>query len=387
MNPRTVDRKRLLGPRSAARRAPRRTALRTPARWLVPLVLLGGFWLANPVARAADGGAVPAAEPAVRGMTIGCFRWGPGEWDGPHMASTLDELSALGVGWIALPPYASVFADGRIDRSVGTDSSVLEPIRLAKERGIKTFLKPHLGYWRSRVFSWRGEVEFADAASLDRFFDQYTRWIVHQAGLAERAGADLFCVGLEYAKLEHEERRWREVIAAVRNVYSGPITYAANWDRIDEIPFWDALDVVGVQAYFPLVPEGNRNPTDAELRAGWQQVLGTLRGLKERTGKPLLLTELGYPRSTNAAVQPWQAGDEPWRLDPDPARVPGDNATGAELKARCLAIALEAVSSEPQLAGAFLWKWFPTPRRLDTEFHLQNPPMIEVIEEAWGDRR
>ena len=309
-------------------------------------------------------------------MTIGCFRWGPGEWDGPHMPGTLDELRALGVNWVSLPPYASVFPDGRVDPSVGTDASVTVPVAWAKARGMKVFLKPHLGYWRSRVFSWRGDVAFEDPAALDRFFAGYTRWIVHQASLAESSGVDLFCVGLEYAQLERHEARWRAVIAAVRAVYAGPVTYAANWDRVDEVGFWDALDAVGVQAYFPLVAGGTREPSDAQLRAGWARVRATLRGLEARTGRPVVLAELGYPRSTNAAVEPWS-----WAPDRS-----GSAEAGARLKARCLAVALESVAAEPAVSGVFLWKWFPTPRRLDTEFHLQNPLMSAVIASAWGPR-
>ena len=254
---------------------------------------------------------------------------------------------------------------------------------------MKVFLKPHLGYWRSGVFGWRGDVGFEDPAALDRFFRGYTDWIVHQATLAERAGVDLFCMGLEYAKLEHHDGRWRAVIAAVREVYAGPVTYAANWDRLDEVTFWDALDAVAVQAYFPLVAEDTAAPTDAELRAGWGRVLAQLHATAARTDRPVLLAELGYPRSTAAASRPWESAEEPWHLQPDPAAVPGDDATGAALKARCLAIALEALDAEPAgspIAGAFLWKWFPTPRRLDTEFHLQNAPMIGVIEQAWEGR-
>ena len=370
--------------RSCLQRNPRTVGRngRRPRRFAVWWLLLAALLLAAP----ADGEPIPLPEGPIRGMTIGCFRWGPGEWDGPHMAATLDELKDLGVGWIALPPYASVFADGRIDPSVGTDASVLVPVALAKQRGMRTLLKPHLGYWRSRVFSWRGEIRFGDPAALDRFFAGYTAWIVHQAELAERSGVDLFCVGLEYAELEHLEDRWRAVIAAVREVYGGPVTYAANWDRIDEVPFWDALDAVGVQAYFPLVAEGNGDPSDADLRAGWERIRAELRGVAERTGRPVLLTELGYPRSTNAAVEPWVSGDEPWLLDPNPDPVPGDDEAGARLKARCLAVALEAVAAEPAVRGVFLWKWFPTPRRLDSEFHLQNPPTTAVVDDAWGGK-
>jgi hypothetical protein len=46
---------------------------------------------------------------------------------------------------------------------------------------------------------------------------------------------------------------WRRRIADVRRVYSGKLTYAVNWHReVEEVSFWDALDPIGVQGYFPL---------------------------------------------------------------------------------------------------------------------------------------
>lgn len=47
--------------------------------------------------------------------------------------------------------------------------------------------------------------------------------------------------------------RGRRLIRQIRRVYHGPLTYAANWSgEYKQIRFWDALDYVGIQAYFPL---------------------------------------------------------------------------------------------------------------------------------------
>ena len=53
-----------------------------------------------------------------------------------------------------------------------------------------------------------------------------------------------------------------------RAVYKGKLTYAANWDgEFEEVAFWDALDVIGVQAYFPLTEE--RVPSVTKLTQAW----------------------------------------------------------------------------------------------------------------------
>ena len=70
--------------------------------------------------------------------------------------------------------------------------------------------------------------------------------------LAEAEKAEIFCVGLEFSHAQKYEERWRKIIAAVRAVYRGKVTYGANWNDYAEVKFWDALDYIGVLAYFPL---------------------------------------------------------------------------------------------------------------------------------------
>ena len=62
---------------------------------------------------------------------------------------------------------------------------------------------------------------------------------------------------------------WRQLIHDVRQVYDGPVTYAAHWDKeFSRIAFWDALDVIGINAYFPL--DAPENATLQQLVAAWQ---------------------------------------------------------------------------------------------------------------------
>ena len=73
------------------------------------------------------------------------------------------------------------------------------------------------------------------------------------------------------------EEEWRALIAEVRQHTDAPLTYAANWTDYRQVPFWDALDIIGIQAYFPLTDDPDYDEED--IRAGWAKRMGELRGL------------------------------------------------------------------------------------------------------------
>eukprot|EP00959_Pyramimonas_sp_CCMP1952_P095295 1992706-Pyramimonas_sp.AAC.1 len=45
---------------------------------------------------------------------------------------------------------------------------------------------------------------------------------------------------------------WKKLVADVRGVFSSRITYAANFDEYSEVDWWQHLDMIGINAYFPL---------------------------------------------------------------------------------------------------------------------------------------
>ena len=317
-----------------------------------------GLWLA--AALGAD----------IRGMTVSCPTWG-WEWGSDAMVSTLDVLSGEGVNWVSIHPYARIGADGTVSYR-GLDPAkppdhLIRPIREAHARGMKVMIKPHLAYWGG-PFSWRGAITFTNDADLDRFFRSYRAWMVAMASIV--AEADALCVGTELGGLSAHEARWREVIAAVDAVYPGPMTYAANWDEVGRVAFWDALDVIGVQAYFPVLPDATpgRIPSDGELDAGWDRILADLRRTAEAADKHVVFTEVGYDSSASAAISPWASGSGP---------------NGDALQAACTRAALRAIDREPTVIGAFLWKWFPGEVQ-SGDFRMSSPQMRSLIRSHWG---
>jgi len=348
---------------------------RLPAGICLALALGAGSMTAQPAAWLESPAPQAARPDKINGMTVSTAR-GSAEWGRDHIVPTITDLRTLGVNWIAIHPYAGIDLDGNVSwrRRDGDDEGapdwLTRPIAEAHRQGIKILIKPHLAHWRS--FSWRGEIEFDSDAKWERFFTSYTEWITAIARYSE--GADAFAVGTELDRTIQHESTWRGIIDAVRAEYDGPLTYAANWTDYERVPFWDALDAIGIQAYFPLlpgdaVPRGQLPPRET-LEAGWAQIMARVSEFSARHDKTVVFTELGYNNS-------WLAASEPWDYS-----VRGTE-DAEQLQRLCMEVALEAIGNEPAVVGAFLWKWFPGDR-VPRDFAMSSPAMREVIGAHWA---
>ena len=305
----------------------------------------------------------------IHGMTLSTPR-GSAEWGRPTIGPTLSELAGLGVNWIAIHPYARIERDGTV-RWRGLDGEppdwLRRPIEEAHRLGLKILIKPHLAHWGN--FSWRGEIAFEREDQWRRFFATYGEWVSSLARLAREA--DAFAVGTELDRTVMREEEWRRVIARVRAAFPGPLTYAANWSDYERVPFWGALDAIGIQAYFPLLRRGEADgalPSQRQLDEAWTALMDRLREYGRRHDRTIVFTELGYNRSAEAPYEPWDY------------RVGGEGA--AQLQVRCMRAALAAIEREPAVVGAFLWKWFPG-SALPRDFAMSTPAMRRVIREFW----
>jgi hypothetical protein len=331
---------------------------RRTSRLLVVLLLLARL------VRAETG----SSPPFIKGMTVSCQTSG-WEWATPEMARTLDELKSLGVNSIAIHPYAQIENDGHVRfRADDNFRHISVPLDWARERGLSVMLIPHIAYWGTK-FLWRGEINFQTAGEWDRFFDDYQTWIVQMARVAEAHGAGTFCVGLEFTYAQKFDQRWRRIIAAVRQVYHGKLTYGGNWDSFQEVTFWDALDYIGVLAYFPLTK--SINPSEAEIAAAWKQRCAGLSAYSQAHGnKKFLFVEIGYNESARAAAEPWAF------------KMGGENAD--EIQQRCIEVALDLPRHCPAIAGMYWWKWFPDlPNREEENYRLQTPTIKALIAKHW----
>ncbi len=324
-------------------------------------------------AQQAGGGPKPEAAEAktqnskVRGITISTHGNGR-DWGTDRIVPAISEIKELGGNWICVHPYARINANGQVSFRAWAEENppqhLLRPIREAHAQGMKVLIKPHLAYWGS-PFSWRGEITFAEAEQWDRFFSSYQSWITKVARACKEA--DGFAVGTELDKTIQHDKAWRQIITAVRLETPAALTYAANWTDYQRVGFWDALDTIGIQAYFPLADKVGAS--QEELQKGWAKVMAKLRPFAKKLNRKIVFTELGYNNAHRAPIEPWDH------------RSDGPGAESVQVM--CMHIALGAVEAEPLVVGAFLWKWFVPPFRNGRNFALATPIMKETITQSW----
>ena len=134
-----------------------------------------------------------------------------------------------------------------------------------------------------------------------------------------------------------------ELIKQIKSTYKGNLTYAANWNEYRKTPFWNQLDYIGIDAYFPLTAK--KTPTIEDFEAGWQPHKIEIQKIQHKFNKPILFTEYGY-RSIDFT------GKEPW----DSKRITGSINLLAQKNG------LQAIHNqfwkEDWFLGGFIWKWF-----------------------------
>ena len=264
----------------------------------------------------------------------------------------IDELIAHHVEWVALVPFIyqksvetpSVHRRDQYSTFNGRDSTFIRYIRHLHERDIKVHLKPHL--WMNE--GWRSDIDLPNEAAWDQWFDSYEEHMLYYARLAEATKVELFCIGTElHTAVINRPMRWHQLIDKIRAIYSGSLTYAANWYKeFEDVTFWEELDLIGVQAYFPLTEEAN--PELESIRKGWQPHLMVLEQLSAEHNKPVLFTEIGYKSEAKSTIRPWE-----WES-------PLSQITRQKSE-KTQHLAYQAIFEEiwkmDWFAGMYVWKW------------------------------
>jgi hypothetical protein len=211
----------------------------------------------------------------VRGITIGPIENGyhPGVGYGSLAYDrTLAEARAMGATWVAVTPFGRVadlhgagvdltfeqpFADNRRD--------VARAIAMAHARGLRVLLVPHM--WVESG-EWRALVNPGTDEGWARWAESYGRFVHAWAEVAEEERADMLSVGVELRSWATTPRApsLEKIIDDVRRTYGGVLTYSANWDDVDDTVILGKVDVVGVNAFYPLADQSGAS--DAQLAEG-----------------------------------------------------------------------------------------------------------------------
>jgi hypothetical protein len=280
----------------------------------------------------------------------------------------LDEIRALGatdvslvVRWSQRDVSATEIAP---EADATDDDAVLAlVIELARARGLRVFLLPILHLEERRQGQWRGTLR---PESWERWWASYENFILHYARLSQEHRVALLSVGSELVSTESQQARWRALIAKVREVYQGELTYSANWDHFEPVQFWDALDVVGVTAYQEL--SAAPDPGEEALVEGWRSFRFRLRRWAAEHRRRYLFTEVGFPSHTEGAARPWD-------YTPRGSADPG-------LQLRAWRATWRVWHDDPALEGFFVWNWFGVGGAEDRGYTPRGKP-TEALLRAW----
>lgn len=293
----------------------------------------------------------------------------------------LASLKRLGFNWIAITPFAyqpTAASNALVgfekepfdskDRSM-TDDDLIAEISNAHQVGLKVAMKPHIwagDFWNGN--EWHGTVRQNSPSEHQEWWKTYCNFILHYARVAEKGNADAVILGTELVLQSVNESEWRELIREIRQVFHGHLSYAAHWDKeAEQIQFWDALDCIGVNAYYPL--QAPVNPTLEQLVQAWEVPKARLRALSTRWKKDVVFLEIGYRPVKETHLAPWAySGGEP----------------DLNAQSRAYEALFTSFYKESWWKGLFIWKTFTDSERADkrgdgTDFIFRNRPAESVI--------
>lgn len=312
---------------------------------------------------------------------FGYASWWNGNFAAPASAQGLDEVVGMQANSVAITASyymasstaSDIYADARKTESI---TNVAKAVDDAHARGLSVLLKPHVDALDGLP---RMQMAPADVAA---WFADYKAILMEYAVMAEAKGAEMVSLGTEIDGLTTGAYRgyWVDIIDSMRAVYSGKLTYGANWDGAGKVSFWDKVDVVGVDGYVPVSQA--TNPSMADLVAGWTEVpadtyyrtifqglspVDYYRTIAEAAGKPFVFTEIGYRSVDGAARQPFESN------------APG--AADAQEQADLYQAFLQVWSEQGAwFKGGFIWHWSPLASApTATDYQTEDKPAEGVI--------
>ncbi|MCK5831870.1 MAG: hypothetical protein KAH20_16375 [Methylococcales bacterium] len=292
----------------------------------------------------------------------------------------LERLASTGVEWtnILVSAMSDTIDSTEIYRSqrdgrTPSDEAVIHAIKKAQSLGLKVMLYPHLDLVNDPKH-WFGEVgKNFNSQQWDAWFRSYTGFLLYFAKIAEQNNVEQLSIGMELMYAEKHEASWRKLISIIRQHYSGTLIYAENYaTKINDfdnsnVRWWDALDYIGIDAYYDLIPETNKNPTLNEMLVAWRPIVKRLERYSKKWNKPILFPEMGYRSVKGSTHHPWSLA-----LNRNVDLQEQKNAYKAFYK---------SFANKPWFAGVFWWTHSAREELniLNTSYSPIGKPAEEVI--------
>ncbi|MDD4953486.1 MAG: discoidin domain-containing protein [Candidatus Omnitrophica bacterium] len=273
--------------------------------------------------------------------------WSSVELGTPASDQTLEYLYNLGVREVGIMVVwyqdevdaKSIYRD---QKDTPTDATLVHAINKAHSLGMKVMLKPHADV---KTGQWRGDI-----IPSAEWFASYKDYMIYYAKLAALYNVEFFSVGTELVNTttKNWQGQWEGIIDQIREVFPGPLTYSANWNEYTDVGFWDKLDYVGIDAYFPLTSD--KDPSKEELIGAWKANADIIDAWlkKGKINKPVVFTEVGYCSADGTNIQPWTVY----------ANLT-DGMVDQQEQMDCLDAMLTVCTTYPWFKGIYWWNYFP----------------------------
>lgn len=297
--------------------------------------------------------------------------WSGNAFSSPESNESLRLLTETNAEWIAInfawAQTNTTSHDIHVDPNrTATTSSVEHAISTAHSLGLKVMLKPMVDTLEREKTQgyptvWRGMIQ-----PSKEWFESYSDFINSFAEIAEQNNVELFSVGCELKATTGEKELWENVIAGVRERYSGPVTYSADWTNYRNIEWWDSVDYVGIDAYFPLTFKND--PSSEELKKAWTYHADEIENWISTINKAAIFTEIGY-----------RSGDGTNRI---PSNFWSEMTVDLQEQRDCYEAAFQALWNRSWFYGFYWWTWIHDPQKGgpdDPNHTPQNKPAQDVV--------
>lgn len=310
----------------------------------------------------------------------------------PESDQSLRDLAETGTNWVSLVViwYENTDRDVNIfpTNSTPSDASLKHAIQTIHGLGMKVMIKPHIN--PLTYYTGGSGKTSLQPTNVTAWFQSYRTFILRYAELAQSEHVEQLAVGVELVTMSQYTQQWYGIIDAVRRSYNGTLTYASlatttndKWSEWKLVQFWDKLDYVGMDVYFPLTTKPD--PTRAELINGWSQYVTEIETFQRSVKKPIVFTEIGWVSVAGANTGTWK-----WDHTCNPSDSQYDKSKCKpypQEQANLYEVALQVFWNKPWLQGIFWWIWYPYGTKVgwgegglnDPYYSPHNKPAEQVL--------
>ena len=330
------------------------------------------------------GDPVAQAQPQYIGMTLNVYYTSQIERD----LAAIDRIHETGFNTVQIvtPIFQTDGASEQLRAPFrpGRSPSPEQLVRLldhAHKLGMRTILMPQINFTKPRGNEWRGKIHPEDWRvwwqNYDKLMDRYL-------DIAIKGHADVFTVGCELVSTldgKHLDQ-WQKLIDLCRSRFKGKLTFSTTWDSYDRVNFWQDLDYIGISGYWNLTTKAAdpQHPKPSELAARWADIRQRLLTFAKAAGRPILITELGYPSLKWGLKDPWNYVNSD-HAKADPAVQAAGYRSFLSAWEPNLTPPQAPAQKHPYLAGVLFYEWNVTADNPldDTGYSIFGKPAYDIV--------